>query len=208
LFSRYRPAVLHAFLAEAANAFGAGIKAANPAATGTFTWSGLGYVQDTVTYTSSTAKAPPSAAHGLRSPGCCGPSRQPASAGSGASQHCGGAASPRLLRRARRLGTIPLSAASKQSSQPETTCQDGACDGDPAALHRGGTRRGYVVGLGGLCEPCGHGLRTGPNRLPATQVRRDPSHGDSLVHDRRRHEGRRACDPRSSGPAGISDFSR
>src|SRR5450631_1362054 len=39
-----------AFLAEAANAFGAGIKAANPAATGTFTWSGLGYVQDTVTY--------------------------------------------------------------------------------------------------------------------------------------------------------------
>src|SRR5450432_4000085 len=40
-----------AFLAEAANAFGAGIKAANPAATGTFTWSGLGYVQNTVTYT-------------------------------------------------------------------------------------------------------------------------------------------------------------
>ena len=42
---------LTAFLAEAANAFGDGIKAANPAATGTFTWSGLGYVQDTVTYT-------------------------------------------------------------------------------------------------------------------------------------------------------------
>jgi hypothetical protein len=40
-----------AFLAEATNAFGDGIKAANPAATGTFTWSGLGYVQDTVTYT-------------------------------------------------------------------------------------------------------------------------------------------------------------
>src|SRR5450755_338522 len=40
-----------AFLAEAANAFGAGIKAATPAAAGTFTWSGLGYVQDTVTYT-------------------------------------------------------------------------------------------------------------------------------------------------------------
>ena len=42
---------LTAFLAEAANAFGDGIKAANTAATGTFTWSGLGYVQDTVTYT-------------------------------------------------------------------------------------------------------------------------------------------------------------
>ena len=42
---------LTALLAEAANAFGDGIKAANPAATGTFTWSGLGYVQQTVTYT-------------------------------------------------------------------------------------------------------------------------------------------------------------
>jgi hypothetical protein len=40
-----------AFLTEAATAFGNGIKAANPGATGTFTWSGLGYVQDTVTYT-------------------------------------------------------------------------------------------------------------------------------------------------------------
>jgi hypothetical protein len=39
------------FLSEAALAFGDGITAAKPDATGTFTWSGLSYVQDTVTYT-------------------------------------------------------------------------------------------------------------------------------------------------------------
>jgi hypothetical protein len=39
------------FLSEAASAFGDGIKAANPHATGTFTWSGIRYLQDTVTYT-------------------------------------------------------------------------------------------------------------------------------------------------------------
>jgi hypothetical protein len=39
------------FLSEASAAFGDGIAAANPTATGTFTWSGVGYLQDTVTYT-------------------------------------------------------------------------------------------------------------------------------------------------------------
>jgi hypothetical protein len=38
-------------LGEAASAFGHGITAANPHATGTFTWSGIHYLQDTVTYT-------------------------------------------------------------------------------------------------------------------------------------------------------------
>jgi hypothetical protein len=38
-------------LSEAALAFGKGITAADPAATGTFTWGGIGYLQDTVTYT-------------------------------------------------------------------------------------------------------------------------------------------------------------
>jgi hypothetical protein len=40
-----------AFLSDAANAFGDGIRAANPDATGTYTWSGLHYVQSSVTYT-------------------------------------------------------------------------------------------------------------------------------------------------------------
>jgi hypothetical protein len=39
------------WLGEAASAFGDGIKTANPDATGTFTWSGIHYLQDTVTYT-------------------------------------------------------------------------------------------------------------------------------------------------------------
>jgi hypothetical protein len=43
--------VLTSFLSEAAQAFGAGIKAANPHATGTFSWPGIRYLQDTVTYT-------------------------------------------------------------------------------------------------------------------------------------------------------------
>lgn len=43
--------VLTALLAEAATSFSDGIAAANPHATGTFTWSGIGYLQDKVTYT-------------------------------------------------------------------------------------------------------------------------------------------------------------
>ena len=43
--------VLTALLSEAASAFGDGITAANPHSTGTFTWSGIQYLQDTVTYT-------------------------------------------------------------------------------------------------------------------------------------------------------------
>lgn len=43
--------VLTAFLGEAASAFGDGITAADPHATGTFTWSGVAYLQDTVEYT-------------------------------------------------------------------------------------------------------------------------------------------------------------
>lgn len=38
-------------LGEGASAFGDGITAANPLATGTFTWAGIRYLQDTVTYT-------------------------------------------------------------------------------------------------------------------------------------------------------------
>jgi hypothetical protein len=38
-------------LGEAAAAFGDGVVAANPSATGTFTWPGIRYLQDTVTYT-------------------------------------------------------------------------------------------------------------------------------------------------------------
>ena len=38
-------------LSEAASAFGDGITTANPAATGTYTWHGIRYLQDTVTYT-------------------------------------------------------------------------------------------------------------------------------------------------------------
>lgn len=43
--------VLTSFLSEAASAFGDGITAASPHATGTFTWPGIRYLQDTVTYT-------------------------------------------------------------------------------------------------------------------------------------------------------------
>jgi hypothetical protein len=45
-----------AFLSEAAAAFGDGVKAAYPNASGTFTWSGIGYLQDTVTYTFADGK--------------------------------------------------------------------------------------------------------------------------------------------------------
>ena len=43
--------ILTSVLSEAALAFGDGITAANPSATGTFTWRGIRYLQDTVTYT-------------------------------------------------------------------------------------------------------------------------------------------------------------
>jgi hypothetical protein len=43
--------ILTSFLSEAALAFGDGITASNPTATGTFTWRGISYLQDTVTYT-------------------------------------------------------------------------------------------------------------------------------------------------------------
>ena len=43
--------VFTSMLSEAANAFGDGVTAANPNATGTFTWSGIRYLQDEVTYT-------------------------------------------------------------------------------------------------------------------------------------------------------------
>jgi hypothetical protein len=43
--------VLTAFLSEAASAFGDGIRTTQPNATGTFTWQGIRYLQDTVTYT-------------------------------------------------------------------------------------------------------------------------------------------------------------
>lgn len=43
--------IMTAVLSEAALAFGDGITATNPTATGTFTWPGIRYLQDTVTYT-------------------------------------------------------------------------------------------------------------------------------------------------------------
>ena len=43
--------VLTSLLSEAALAFGDGITAASPNATGTFTWHGISYLQDAVTYT-------------------------------------------------------------------------------------------------------------------------------------------------------------
>ena len=43
--------LLTSLLSEAAMAFGHGITAANPTASGTFTWSGIRYLQDNVTYT-------------------------------------------------------------------------------------------------------------------------------------------------------------
>jgi hypothetical protein len=42
---------LTSFLAQAATAFGDGVKAAHPHATGTYVWNGIGYVQSSVTYT-------------------------------------------------------------------------------------------------------------------------------------------------------------
>jgi hypothetical protein len=43
--------ILTSLLADAARAFADGIHAADPTATGTYTWSGISHLQDTVTYT-------------------------------------------------------------------------------------------------------------------------------------------------------------
>jgi hypothetical protein len=43
--------VATALFSEAAFGFGAGVTAVNPRATGTFTWDGIAYLQNTVTYT-------------------------------------------------------------------------------------------------------------------------------------------------------------
>jgi hypothetical protein len=48
--------VLTSLLSDAATAFGKGISAVDPHATGTFTWSGISYLQDTVTYTFADGK--------------------------------------------------------------------------------------------------------------------------------------------------------
>ena len=45
--------LLNSFFFDAADAFGDGILAGNPNATGTFTWPGIGYLQSAVTYTVS-----------------------------------------------------------------------------------------------------------------------------------------------------------
>jgi hypothetical protein len=49
--------VATALWAQTAVAFGDGITAANPNASGTFTWSGVRYLQDTVTYTIADGKS-------------------------------------------------------------------------------------------------------------------------------------------------------
>jgi hypothetical protein len=48
-----------AMLAQTTVAFGDGIRAANPNASGTFTWGGVRYLQDTVTYTMADGKGLP-----------------------------------------------------------------------------------------------------------------------------------------------------
>ena len=75
--------LLTSLLSEAAFAFGDGITAADPNATGTFTWSGIRYLQDTVTYTFVDGTGSPSAAHGHPWPGSSGSSRPCSSADSG-----------------------------------------------------------------------------------------------------------------------------
>ena len=45
------PFLATSVFADAANAFGSGITAADPHATGTYTWSGISHVQSTVSYT-------------------------------------------------------------------------------------------------------------------------------------------------------------
>lgn len=50
------PLVLTSLLADAAIAFGEGVQAADPHATGRFTWHGISYLQDTVSYTVADGK--------------------------------------------------------------------------------------------------------------------------------------------------------
>ena len=45
------PLLATSFFADAANAFASGITAADPDATGTYTWGGISHLQSTVTYT-------------------------------------------------------------------------------------------------------------------------------------------------------------
>jgi hypothetical protein len=45
------PLLINGWLGDASNAFAHGVTAANPHASGTFTWSGIAYVQDTLTFT-------------------------------------------------------------------------------------------------------------------------------------------------------------
>jgi hypothetical protein len=51
LFATGAPLLFNWSLGETSSAFGDGITVANPHATGTFTWSGIGHLQDTLTYT-------------------------------------------------------------------------------------------------------------------------------------------------------------
>lgn len=51
LFFLAVPLLATSFFADAANAFASGITAADPAATGTYTWEGVSRLQSTVTYT-------------------------------------------------------------------------------------------------------------------------------------------------------------
>ena len=50
---RHRSLPCPSFFADAANAFASGIIAADPTATGTYTWGGISHLQSTVTYTFS-----------------------------------------------------------------------------------------------------------------------------------------------------------
>jgi uncharacterized membrane protein YhhN len=50
-FATLVPLVLNFFFAEAATAYGQAITAADPHATGTFTWGGISYLQTAITYT-------------------------------------------------------------------------------------------------------------------------------------------------------------
>ncbi len=51
VFAGTVPFLVNWVLGEAVSAYGDGVLAGDPRATGTFTWSGIAYLQDTVTYT-------------------------------------------------------------------------------------------------------------------------------------------------------------
>lgn len=51
VFATGVPLLFNGMLGDASAAFGDGVTAGNPHATGTFTWSGIHYLQDTVTFT-------------------------------------------------------------------------------------------------------------------------------------------------------------